>query len=310
MGSLAGHHLVQAEENPVAGIEDLPSGSHLKQETVIFSGLSGHPDFQTRKRVMKPYSIKTLAAAALSLGLLATTSLAVSSRDAGAEELDRPAVEKIIREYLLENPELMLEVQQALEEKQQALQAARQASTLAEKKDVIYNSQHQMIIGDPEAPVTVVEFFDYNCGFCKRALADMNRIVEENPDVKFVMKEFPVLGEASLDAHKISLALIRIRPELYTDFHTQLLTLEGRKDGNSALELAVSLGADAKALEEESNNPEIMNAISEVYELADGLNITGTPSYIVGDEVIFGAVGYNRIMPKVANLRECGKATC
>jgi protein-disulfide isomerase len=259
---------------------------------------------------MKPISIKTLAAAAFSLGLLATTSLAVSSRDAGAQALDRPAVEKIIREYLLENPELMLEVQKALEDKQQALQAARQATTLAEKKDVIYNSPHQMIIGDPEAPVTVVEFFDYNCGFCKRALSDMNRIVEENPDVKFVMKEFPVLGEPSLDAHKISLSIIRLYPELYNDFHTQLLTLDGRKDGNSALELAVSLGADAKALQDESNKPEIMDAIAEVYELADGLNITGTPSYIVGEEVIFGAVGYNRIMPKVANLRECGQATC
>lgn len=229
---------------------------------------------------------------------------------AKAESLDRPAVEKIIREYLLENPELMIEVQDALEKKQRELQAAQQAATLEARKDDIYNSPNQMIIGDPDAPVTLVEFFDYNCGFCRRALADMDKIVSENPDVKFVMKEFPVLGEASLEAHRISLAIIRLYPELYDRFHRQLLSLDGRKDGQSALNLAVELGADAEALTAESAKPEIMDAVREVYELADGLGITGTPSYVIGEEVIFGAVGYDRLIPKVEALQKCGKAVC
>lgn len=238
----------------------------------------------------------------------------MAGNHASAQEIDRAAVEKIIREYLLENPELMLEVQDALEAKQRELQAAQQASTLQARAEEIYNSPHQMIIGDPEAPVTVVEFFDYNCGFCRRALDDMDRIVSENPDVKFVMKEFPVLGEASIEAHRISLALIRLYPELYDQFHRRLLALEGRKDGAAALALAVELGADAEALTAESGKPEITAAFREVYELADGLGITGTPSYVIGQEVVFGAVGYNKLMPMVADLRssieECGKAVC
>jgi protein-disulfide isomerase len=141
-------------------------------------------------------------------------------------------------------------------------------------------------------------------------MADMNRIIEENPDVRFIMKEFPVLGEASLGAHRISLAVIRLYPDLYGEFHRQLLSETGRKDGPTALELAVALGADRDKLQAEAGRPEIMSAVAEVYELADGLGITGTPSYVVGSEVVFGAVGYERLMPKVANLRKCGEATC
>ena len=236
----------------------------------------------------------------LLLAVVAIGSLA----PAKAAELDRPAVETIIREYLLANPELFLEVQQALEAKQEASKQAQQMATLEEKKELLYNSPNQMIIGDPNAPITVVEFFDYNCGFCKRAHSDMERIVGENKDVKFIMKEFPVLGEPSLEAHRVSLALIKHNPELYADFHNKLLSQEGRKDGQSAMDLAVSLGADGETLKASANDPAIMAAIGEAYELADGLGITGTPSYVIGNEVVFGAVGYDRLMPKITALRK------
>jgi protein-disulfide isomerase len=227
-----------------------------------------------------------------------------------AAEVDRGTVENIVREYLLGNPELMLEVQDALEARQQAEQQARQAETLAAKKELIYNSPNQMIIGDPNAKTTVVEFFDYNCGFCKRAHADMQRIVEENPNVKFIMKEFPVLGEASVAAHHVSLAVIRLYPEIYTEFHDKLLGSDQRKDGALAMQIAVSLGADPAKLEVEAKSPSNNDAIREVYELADGLGITGTPSYVLGNEIVFGAVGFDRLMPKIAGLVQCGKTVC
>ena len=238
--------------------------------------------------------------------LLVAVLLAVPafSGFAKAETLDRPAVETIIREYLPENSQLILEVHQALAAKQEYLKHQQQLATLNENKELLYNSPNQMIIGDPAAAITVVEFFDYNCGFCKRALNDMTRIVEENPDVKFVMKEFPVLGEPSMEAHRISLALIKNNPELYDQFHRQLLNKEGRKDGQSALDLAVSLGADEDAIKTAANDPSIMEAVGEAYELADGLGITGTPSYVIGNEVVFGAVGYDRLMPKIEALRQ------
>jgi protein-disulfide isomerase len=138
----------------------------------------------------------------------------------------------------------------------------------------------------------------------------MIRFVENDKDVRFILKEFPVLGEPSLEAHKVSLAFNRLMPEKAAQFHQELLTAEGRKDGAMAMALAVQMGADEATLKAESEKPEIMNAIREAYELADGLGITGTPSYVVGDEVVFGAVGYDQLNTRVANIRECGKAVC
>ncbi|MGB7336008.1 MAG: DsbA family protein [Salaquimonas sp.] len=246
----------------------------------------------------------------LSALLLIAACFVLFASKANAQELDRPAVENIIREYLLANPELFLEVQQALAAKQEEIKKQQQMATLVEMNDKIYNSPNQMIIGNPDAKVSVVEFFDYNCSYCKRALSDMTKIVAENPDVKFIMKEFPVLGEPSLEAHRISLALIQHYPELYADYHHDLMNLDGRKDGNAALDLAVAMGADSETLKATANDPSIMSAVAEVYELADGLGITGTPSYVIGDEVVFGAVGYDKLMPKIKNLRKCGNAVC
>ena len=254
-------------------------------------------------------SLNCLNAFVLAGSICAATSFSMTTA-ANAQTLDKPAVEKIIREYLLNNPEIMIEVQQALEAKQEEQQKLAQLATLKDKRELLYNSENQMIIGDPNAKISLVEFFDYNCGFCKRALADMNRIVAENPDVNFIMKEFPVLGEPSLEAHRVSLAVIRHYPEKYEEYHTQLLNGSGRKDGNAALDLAIEMGADAEKIKATANDPAIMNAISEVYELADGLGITGTPSYVVGDEVVFGAVGYDALMPRVENMRKCGNSTC
>lgn len=259
-------------------------------------------NFKTRMRA--------LAGGTFLAALVAITPATTGSGIAHAQELDKAAVEKIIKEYLIANPEILLDMQDALKAKQDALRLAQQAQTLEDKKEQIYNSDHHMIIGDPDAKVTVVEFFDYNCGYCKRALDDMNRIVSENPDVKFVMKEFPVLGEGSVQAHQVSLALVHLYPELYADFHRQLLSAEGHKDGQAALDVAASLGADPEKLKIQMEDTRTMEAFKEVYDIADGLGISGTPSYVVGDEVIFGAVGYSRLMPKVANLKECGKASC
>ena len=133
---------------------------------------------------------------------------------------------------------------------------------------------------------------------------------EVHAAVHDVIEEFPVLGEPSLEAHRISLAVIQKYPEIYDAYHRALLNDPGRKDGQKALDVAMSMGADGETVKKAASDPSINAAIQEVYQLADGLGITGTLSYVIGDEVVFGAVGYDRIMPKVQALRECGKATC
>ena len=211
------------------------------------------------------------------------------------ETLDRPAVEQIIREYLLENPELLIEVQEALQKRQDEQLAEQQLQTIKDNEELIYSSPYQIEFGNPDAKVTIVEFFDYNCGFCQRALADMQQILESDNDVRFILKEFPVLGEASVGATRVSLAVSKILPEKYGEFHIRLLSMDGLKDAQRAMDLAVEMGADSSELAASLENPEIIDAITEIYTLADGLGITGTPSYVVGDNIVFGAVGYEQL---------------
>ena len=217
------------------------------------------------------------------------------------ETMDRAKVEQIIREYLLQNPELMLEVQDALQIRQQEQLAQQQTDTIELNRETLFGTEGQLVFGNKDAEVTVVEFFDYNCGFCQRAMEDMQRIVEANNNVRFVLKEFPVLGEGSVEATRVSLAFTKLMPEKAGEFHVRLLGLPGAKDGNRAMQLAGEMGIDEATMLAEMDKSHVIESISEVYALAEGLGITGTPSYVVGNKVVFGAVGYDKLKEEMAS---------
>jgi len=218
--------------------------------------------------------------------------------------------EALIRSYILENPEILLEAQQALEAKRELEAKAQTAKVLKEQHDLIFASKNQYEIGNPKADATVVEFFDYNCAFCKRAMADMNKLLDGDKKLKFVLKELPILSEASATAHQISVAVGRIAPEKYGEFHRKLLGGNGLKDGTRAIKLAESLGLDINKVLEVSKRADVNAAFREVQTLARDLGINGTPSYVIGDEVIFGALGYKVLQEKIANVRKCGSTKC
>jgi protein-disulfide isomerase len=226
-------------------------------------------------------------------------------------QLDRKEVETIVREYLLANPELMIEVQQALEAKQQEEQRVAHQQVIKDAKDNIFNATYDGVVGNPNGKVTIVEFYDYNCGYCKRAQEDMLALTAADPELRFVLKEFPILGPDSQKAHVVSMAFRALAPEKYGEFHNALLGGAGRASEDSAIKLAVSLGVDETKLREEMKNPEINEAFSETYELANRLAITGTPSYVVGNEVVFGALGKEVLSEKIAAAKACLEAaTC
>ncbi len=249
--------------------------------------------------------LKTAAAALLGAFML----FPVTSGQA-FDPADRPEIEKIIREYLLANPQLMLEVQQALEVQQREEAARRAAEALAQNSDTIFNSPHQGIIGNAKGDVTVVEFFDYNCGFCQRAMNDMNALLAGDKNLKFVMKELPILSEGSVEASRISTAIYRLFPEKYAEFHNALLGGPGQKDGNRALRVAQTMKLDVDAINTEAQKNDILGAFREANELANSLGINGTPSYVIGNEVVFGALGQDVLREKIGNVRKCGKTVC
>lgn len=255
---------------------------------------------------------------AVAFGMLAFGYLAGQPRDAIAENipspaassatpgtLDRKEVELIVRDYLLANPEILLEVQQALETKQQEEQRISQLGIIKDAKKEIFNSSFDGVMGNPNGKITIVEFYDYNCGYCKRAMADMHALIEADPELRFVLKEFPILGPDSQRAHIVSQAFQKLMPEKYAEFHTQLLGSQGRAGEESAVELAVSLGADEAKLRETMKDPTITETFAKTYDLANRLAITGTPSYVVGNEVVFGALGKDVLAEKITAAKAC-----
>ncbi|WP_419913495.1 DsbA family protein [Hoeflea sp.] len=237
--------------------------------------------------------------------VIATPVPVLALDDAEKEELGQ-----FIREYLIANPEILFEVQAAYEAKQEEIQREQSKQVIADSRDAIFNSPHNVVLGNPEGDVTIVEFFDYNCGFCKRALKDMEEIIAEDPNVRFILKEFPILGDDSIAAHRVSVAVRLIAPEKYEEFHLELLGGRDRATEDSAIAVAKKLGIDETKLRAAMDDDAITESFRESYMIADGLGISGTPSYIVGDEAVFGAVGIPTLKGKVANLRNCESATC
>ncbi|MET7243915.1 DsbA family protein [Methylobacterium sp. EM32] len=226
-------------------------------------------------------------------------------------DVQRQAIETVVREYLLKNPEVLQEAMAELEKRQQDAQKVAQASALKETRDILHNSPHGFVAGNPNGDVTVVEFFDYNCGYCKRALTDLQTLIKGDPKLKVVLRDFPVLGPDSLEASKVALAAKQqLKGDKLFDYHTRLLESRGRVNGERAIAVAKEMGLDIAKLQKDMQAADIQAALQENVGLGDKLGLSGTPAFIIGDEIIPGAVGVEPIRKTVAGVRQCGHATC
>jgi len=251
------------------------------------------------------FDIRALAAALLAI-VLAVPALAQSFTPD-----QRGEIEKIIRDYLLRNPEILQEVIQEMERRQTQAEAEKFRGAIKEHADALFNSKRQIVLGNPQGDVTMVEFFDYNCGYCKRALADMLDLLKNDAKLKVVLKEFPVLGEGSVEAARVSVAA-RMQDKTgkkFLDFHQKLLNNRGQIGRAQALAAAKEVGFDMSRLEKDMAGDEPKATLEESFKLADALSLSGTPSYVVGPEVVIGAVGLPALKEKVNGAR-CGKPTC
>jgi protein-disulfide isomerase len=213
----------------------------------------------------------------------------------------RRDIENIVKDYLVSHPEVLQEAMDALDKRQKEADADKARMTIRDNNATIFNSPHQVVLGNPQGKVTMVEFFDYNCGFCKRALSDMLSLLKTDPDLKFVLKEFPVLGEGSVEAAHVAVAARMQDPsgKKYIEFHQKLLGGRGAADKARALAVAKEVGFDMARLEKDMASDEVKTTIAEDMKLADALGVSGTPSYVVGDEVVVGAVGLDELKEKI-----------
>lgn len=240
--------------------------------------------------------------------MFALTSLATPA--VALDAAQKEEIGSFIREYLMSNPELLEDVQMALQAKREAEVMAKATDAIASNSDAIFNAPEDIVLGNPDGDVTIVEFYDYNCGFCKKALADMNTLIKDDPNLRFVLKEFPILGPDSMAAHQVAMSFRKLMPEKYGEFHRKLLGADVRATEETAMDLAKSLGGDEEKLIAGMNDPEIGRSIGQVYTLADALGINGTPSYVIGNEAVFGARGAGVLKEKIANMRECKSTVC
>jgi len=213
-------------------------------------------------------------------------------------------IRQVVKDYLIKNPEVMLEVQDALNDKQEKKIAESQTSTLQSKKDEIFNSPNDAVLGNPKGSVTLVEFFDYNCGYCKKSYPDLENLIKSDPKLRVVIKDFPILGPDSVKAHIVARAVMKLMPEKYAEFHKELLTIPGRSNEEKAIKIAVKLGVDEQKLRSTMQDESLQQAFVDNGQLAYALGINGTPSYILGNNVLVGAVGENILKAKIAELEK------
>jgi protein-disulfide isomerase len=199
-------------------------------------------------------------------------------------------VQEIMRAYLLEHPEILIEAREALQARQAKEAAAQFAQALQEVREDLLHNPATPVGGNPDGAVSVVEFFDYNCAYCRRANPTVAELLETNPNVRFVYKEWPILGETSEFAARAALAVHRQSPELYMSLHKALLSAKEPLTDEKVVEIAREVGVDIERMRSDMDDPAIEAQIKRNVELVGALGITGTPAFVIGDELLRGVM--------------------
>jgi protein-disulfide isomerase len=248
------------------------------------------------------------AAAATAVAASATPAPTPAATDFSGEQ--RKEIEKIVKNYLITNPEIFLEAQTALEAKMEKEQAEKLKVAIAENAKEIYRDPQADLAGNANGDITVVEFFDYNCGYCKRGLHDVIKLVESDPKVRVVFKELPILSKGSEEASRVAIA--SGKQGQYWDVHKAMLEAKGVMNEANALAIATKLGLDIDKLKKDMASPEVEAEIKKSEALAKKMGVNGTPHFLVGDRAIPGAPEdlYDQLSKHVTELRKSGCSYC
>ncbi len=244
------------------------------------------------------------AIAAAGLATVMTVSAIAGDTADPQKDLSGPAV----RDYLLKHPEVLKEALDALQKQEEAKQAEQAKQGIKANAEALLRSPLDFVAGNPNGKVTVVEFFDYNCPYCKRAHTDVTALIDNEKDVRVVFKEFPILGEASTFASKAAIAAKK--QGKYLELHNALLNAAGRIDAARVMSLAQAAGLNVERLRKDMLAPDIDEPIKLSHGLAEKLGISGTPTFIIGNQMFPGAVGLPILKQQVTNVRQSGCAVC
>jgi protein-disulfide isomerase len=246
--------------------------------------------------------IRPLLAGALAvLAALASPVSAKAQQPSANDPAGKAAIEQIIHDYLMAHPEVLVQSLTAYQERQEQAQAEAQRGALTSRQDELTRDPASPVGGNPKGDVTLVEFFDYQCGYCKAVNADVKRLLESDGKLRLVYKEFPILGPASVTAARAALAAQR--QGKYDALHAALMENRGQLDDDKIYRIAGSAGLDVDRLKKDMEAPEIQAALQKNLKLASDLNIRGTPAFVVGDQIVPGAISLDKLKELVASGR-------
>lgn len=220
-------------------------------------------------------------------------------------EAEKAAFGAAVRSYLLENPQVLVEVISVLEEQQAAAQEMSEVQMISALSEQIFNDGFSYIGGNPDGDVTLVEFIDYRCGYCRKAHPEVTELVNGDGNIRFIIKEFPILGDDSTMASRFALSVkINAGDDAYFDVHNQLLEGAGGMSEGRLRRMARSAGLDADAIMSGMDDPEIDQILQANYQLAQMMQITGTPSFVLGETMLRGYAPLNVMQQMVADIRQ------
>lgn len=244
---------------------------------------------------------RLLALAAVATALLAPPALAEMAAE------DRDALREEIRAYLLENPEVLVEAMGVLQSREEAAAVERDALLVQANADAIFASPHDWVGGNPDGDVTLVEFMDYRCGYCRKAYAEVAELVATDGNIRLVVKEFPILGEASVLSAQFAIAVRQLYgDDAYKAAHSALIALRGEPTAETLARLAIDLGHDPAAVAARMDSDEVLAVIDANHALAQTLEISGTPTFVIRDTMLRGYLPLDSMREVVASLRSEG----
>jgi protein-disulfide isomerase len=244
--------------------------------------------------------MKTLFAALLALSLSLLAPLAVAQETSVTPE-QKTEIEKIVHDYLVQHPEVIREAIQALQAKEEQDKVDSRTQAVIANKDALVNDPEAPVAGNPLGDVTVVEFFDYHCPYCKVVAGPLQQLLQQDKGVRLVLKEFPILGDDSvLAAHA---ALAARSQGKYLAFHEALMAHRGQFDMEVLKTIAAKVGMDPAKLESDMGTQKIEPLISANHKLARALDISATPTFIIGDKVVEGAVPLEELKEAIKQAR-------
>lgn len=238
----------------------------------------------------------------IALFLAATTALPAAA-EMTAEERDAFRAE--VRAYLLENPEVLVEAMDILQGRQEQQAAEKDLAMLRDNADIIFNDPNSWVGGNLEGDITIVEFVDYRCGYCRKAHDEVAELVKSDGNIRFVLKEFPILGEQSLLSSRFAIAVRQLYgDDAYKRAHDELIVLRGDATPETLARLATDLGHDPEAVAAQMDKPEVMDIIRANHDLATLMEINGTPTFVIDQTMVRGYVPLEGMRQIVQGQRE------